>query len=72
MGPAHLEGQNCHQLKWRKLWVWQGGGADQEFGHMYQISSGDIEQMVRYTNLEFDREIWAGDLIGEVKVKSEG
>ena len=46
-----------------------GWGADQEFGHMYQTSSGDMEQMVRYRDLEFDREIWAGDLTGEVKVR---
>ena len=28
-----------------------------------------MEQMVRYRDLEFDREIWAGDLTGEVKVR---
>lgn len=36
---------------------------------MYYTSRRDIEQMVRYTNLEFGREVWAGGLIIEVEVR---
>lgn len=36
---------------------------------MYQTSNGNTGQMSRYTNLEFDREIWAGDLSVEARVR---